>query len=90
MNTTATILRANDVEWTEHDGKDIPVDGGTFVTAKYANGLELYAEARFLHASLPEVSDWVWTDPEDELNIVAYRVHSPSSQAIKAAEGEQS
>ena len=77
-------------EWIEHDGKDMPVDGASFVTAKYADGLERYDEARFLHSPRPEVSDWVWTDPDDELNIVAYKVHpsqalTPSKEKVETA-----
>lgn len=89
MTTTIEKLKAAKAgEWIEHDGKSMPVDRGTLVTAKYASGFERTDRAGTMHSSDEEMSDWRWTDPDDELNIVSYRVLS-ISKAISSAEEKQ-
>lgn len=69
-------------DWIEHDGKGMPVNGEEFVDVKFRDGeiFGTFVEARVWHATDPshlqEESNWIFSDPEDDNDIVAYRVHS--------------
>ncbi|WP_430256512.1 hypothetical protein [Neorhizobium sp. DAR64872/K0K18] len=66
-------------EWTEHDGKGMPVTGDTVVQVRFKGGWtderhNTFDDASYWHDEQPEASSWVSTEDDDY--IVAYRVHS--------------
>lgn len=70
-------------DWIKHDGKGMPVDGETLVQVRFRDGWsdERHAtndKASYWHEDEPEGSSWVSTEDDDY--IIAYRVHTPSSE----------
>lgn len=68
-------------EWTEHDGKGMPVSPDTKVMVKLRNGWtdedHVYWEtAKYWHEDEPGNSNWCFAGFESEADIVAYRVLS--------------
>jgi hypothetical protein len=61
-------------EWIEWNGGKCPVDPGTYVAARFADGFETKAWPATGNVIWPE--NWEWTMEGDAERIVAYRVAS--------------
>jgi len=78
-------------EWIKHDGKGMPVDGELFVDVRYLVGTERSSvQAKWLHASGGPLSDWIWPVPDDEFNIISYRIVEPHEPSTPSQDGRLS
>jgi len=66
--------------WIEHDGKGMPVDGGTLVDIRFDDGDVNFAvkasELTLDYAGVPD--DWWKHEGCEGEHIVAYRLHTPA------------
>lgn len=71
--------------WIEHDGKGMPVDGETLVHVRFPDGYEdtVSTEGEALQPSPANYwsTSWSWTNTTPlNVEIIAYRVHTPASE----------
>lgn len=85
MTPKETLLKAREQNsgWVEHDGKGMPVDGGTLVDIRFDDGDVNFAvkasELTLDYAGVPD--DWWKHEGCEGEHIVAYRLHTPASSS---------
>lgn len=67
-------------DWIKHDGKGMPVDGNTLVTVRFRDGREEKEHLNAFWWSPIAGSRDHWTHTGHPADIIAYRVHTPSSE----------